>query len=140
MDIMLQGEKSGVEAADEIYSQFDIPVVYLTAYADENTVQRAKKTEPFGYLLKPFEERELQTTIEIALYKFEMDMRLRSRERWLTTILQSVGDGVVATDKEGNITFMNPFAEDLTGWSQDEALNKPLKDTFYIVGEEGEDH
>ena len=139
MDIMLQGEKSGVEAADQIYSQFDIPVVYLTAYADENTVQRAKKTEPFGYLLKPFEERELQTTIEIALYKFEMEMRLRSRERWLTTILQSVGDGVVATDKEGNITFMNPFAEDLTGWSQDEALNKPLKDTFYILREDGED-
>ncbi len=138
MDIMLQGERSGVEAADQIYSQFNIPVVYLTAYADENTVQRAKKAEPFGYLLKPFEERELQTTIEIALYKFEMGMKLRNRERWLTTILQSVGDGVVATDKEGNITFMNPFAEDLTGWSQAEALNKPLKDTFYILSEDTE--
>jgi len=139
MDIMLQGEMSGVEAADQIYSQFNIPVVYLTAYADEATVQRAKKTEPFGYLLKPFEERELQTTIEIALYKFEMEMKLRNRERWLTTILQSVGDGVVATDKEGNITFMNPFAEDLTGWTQAEALNKPLRDAFHIVGEEGEE-
>jgi CheY-like chemotaxis protein len=57
MDIMLQGETSGVEAADQIYSDFNIPVVYLTAFADEATLQRAKKTEPFGYLLKPFEER-----------------------------------------------------------------------------------
>jgi putative nucleotidyltransferase with HDIG domain len=64
VDVILQGEMSGVEAADIIYSHFNIPVVYLTAYADETTLQRAKETEPFGYLLKPFEERELQTTIE----------------------------------------------------------------------------
>ena len=108
VDVMLQGEMTGVEAADFIYSGYNIPVVYLTAYADEGTLQRAKETEPFGYLLKPFEERELQTTVEIALYKFKMEMKLRNRERWLTTILQSVGDGVVATDASGRIQFMNP--------------------------------
>lgn len=60
MDIMLQGKTKGVETADIFYSQLNIPVVYLTAYADETTLQRAKETEPFGYLLKPFEERELK--------------------------------------------------------------------------------
>jgi CheY-like chemotaxis protein len=67
MDIMLQGSMDGIEAAQEIRSRFNIPVVYLTAYADSHTLQRAKITEPFGYVLKPFEEKELQTTIEIAL-------------------------------------------------------------------------
>ncbi|MGB2906308.1 MAG: HD domain-containing phosphohydrolase [Candidatus Aminicenantaceae bacterium] len=135
VDVMLQGEMTGVEAADQIYSGYNIPVVYLTAYADETTLQLAKKTEPFGYLLKPFEERELQTTVEIALYKFKMEMKLKNRERWLTTILQSVGDGVVATDEKGCIQFMNPFAEDLTGWAQDEAMGKALKDVFHTLSE-----
>jgi len=126
MDIMLHGESSGVEAADEIYGRLNIPVVYLTAFADENTLQRAKKTEPFGYLLKPFEERELQTAIEIARYKFEMEMKLKNRERWLSTILESVADAVIATDYEGLVTFMNPMAESLTGWSQKQAASLPL--------------
>ncbi len=135
VDVMLQGEMSGVDAADIIYSNFNIPVVYLTAYADENTLQRAKVTEPFGYLLKPFEERELQTTIEIALYKYRMEMKLKNRERWLTTILQSVGDGVVATGEQGKIQFMNPFAEDLTGWAQEEAIGKELAEVFQVLSE-----
>ena len=135
VDVMLQGEMTGVEAADHIYSKYNIPIVYLTAYADESTLQRAKVTEPFGYLLKPFEERELQTTIEIALYKFEMEMKLRNRERWLTTILQSVGDGVVATDERGRIRFMNLFAQALSGWKQEDAAGKELHDVFSIQNE-----
>ncbi len=133
MDIMLQGEISGVEAADQIYSEFNIPVVYLTAYADETTLQRAKETEPFGYLLKPFEERELKSTIEIAIYKFGMEMKLKERERWLTTMLKSIDDGVIATDNKGNIAFMNPLAETLTGWRQENALNKPLNKVYKIL-------
>lgn len=133
MDIMLQGEISGVEAADQIYSEFNIPVVYLTAFADETTLQRAKETEPFGYLLKPFEERELKSTIEIAIYKFGMEMKLKERERWLTTMLKSIEDGVIATDNKGKITFMNPLAESLSGWQQAKALNKPLNKVYKIL-------
>ena len=141
MDILLQGEKTGVEAAGHIYKQFNIPIVYLTSYADEITLQRAKKTEPFGYLLKPFEERELQTTIEIALYKFKIEMKMRNRERLLSTILKSIDDGVIATDQEGMITFMNPLAEILTGWKQTQALGKPTNDIFNIRSEKtGEKH
>ena len=69
MDIRLKGAMNGVEAAQEIRARFDIPVVYLTALADENTLQRAKVTEPCGYISKPFGERELQAAIEIALQR-----------------------------------------------------------------------
>jgi CheY-like chemotaxis protein len=135
MDVMLQGEITGVEAAEQIYTTFSIPVVYLTAYADSTTVQQAKKTEPFGYIIKPFEERELQTTIEIALYKYKMQMELKDRERWLSTILKSIGDGVIATNKSGGITFMNPLAETLTGWKLNQALDRPLSDVFKIINQ-----
>jgi PAS domain S-box-containing protein len=78
MDINLEGEMDGVEAADELARQF-VPVVYLTAYSNDRTLQRAKITEPYGYLhlLKPFEERELQTTIEVAIYKHRAQEALR---------------------------------------------------------------
>jgi PAS domain S-box-containing protein/putative nucleotidyltransferase with HDIG domain len=135
MDVMLQGEITGVEAAEQIYTKFNIPVVYLTAYADSTTVQQAKKTEPFGYIIKPFEERELQTTIEIALYKYKMQMDLKERERWLSTILKSIGDGVIATNKIGSITFMNPLAENLTGWKLNQALDKTLGDVFKVMNQ-----
>ena len=94
---------------------------------------KAKKAEPFGYLLKPFEERELQTTIEIALYKFKMEMKLKERERWLSTILKSVGDAVIAANEKGHITFMNPLAESLTGWKNPENTSKPLSEIFRAV-------
>lgn len=135
MDIRLQGEIDGVEAASLIYREFNIPIVYLTAYADEITMERAKLTESFGYILKPFEERELQTSIEIALYKYKMEMQLKERERWLFTVLKSIGDAVITTDEKGTITFMNPLAEKLTGWQQKEALNKPLNEIFKTKNE-----
>jgi len=136
MDIVLKGGVDGISAAETIWDALDIPVVYLTAYTDETTLNRAKKTGPFGYLLKPFEERELQTTIEMALYKAKTDMELKARGRWLKTILQSSGEGIIATDKDGRIAFMNPLAERLTGWGQDEALAKSLREVFKTDGPE----
>jgi PAS domain S-box-containing protein/putative nucleotidyltransferase with HDIG domain len=136
MDVMLSGKTTGVEAADTIYSQLNIPVVYLTAYADETTLERAKETKPFGYLLKPFEERELKSTIEIALYKFKMETKLKERERWLFTILKNVEDGVIAADHKGKISFMNTLAEELTGWTQADALNKPLDKVYEVTNED----
>ncbi|MGH7930174.1 MAG: response regulator, partial [Candidatus Binatia bacterium] len=73
MDIHLKGRMDGIEAAEEIRAKDDIPIVYLTAYADEPTLQRAKITEPYGYVLKPFQTRDLQITIEMALYKHRME-------------------------------------------------------------------
>jgi PAS domain S-box-containing protein len=136
MDIFLNGEMDGIQAATQIRSRYNIPIIYLTAYADSSTLQRAKVTEPFGYVLKPFEERELLTTIEMALYKYRIEQRLKDSERWLATTLKSIGDGVVATDQDGRVKFMNPVAEALTGWKQDEALGKGLIDVFRLVSAE----
>ncbi len=135
MDIRLQGNVDGVTAAEEIRRRFRLPVVYLTAHADEATLQRAKVTEPFGYVLKPFEERELRTVIEMARYKHAAERRLADSERRYATTLASIGDAVVATDAGGRVTFLNPVAERLTGWPLAEAAGRPLTDVFRIVNE-----
>lgn len=135
MDVMLKGKMDGTEAANRIYKDLDIPVVYITAYADEKTLQRAKLTEPFGYIIKPFNEKELQISIEIALYKYQMETEHREKERWLSTVLENIGDAVIATDKEGKVTFMNPLAEKLTGWRQEEVSHTHLKRIFRIKSE-----
>jgi two-component system, sensor histidine kinase len=83
MDIILKGEMDGISCAGEMRSRFDLPVVYLTALADEQTLERAKLTGPFGYLLKPFDDRDLQPAIEIALYKHGMERRLRETQQQL---------------------------------------------------------
>jgi len=136
MDIMLRGKMDGIEAADQIRSQFNIPVVYVTAYADEDVLERAKVTEPFGYIIKPFEDRDLNTTIEIALFKHKMEKQLKESEEWLSTTLKSIGDAVIATEKNSQVTFMNPVAESLTGWHQEEARGRPLENVFNIINEE----
>ena len=81
MDIRLRGDMDGIKAAEQIRSQLDVPVVYLTAYADADTLERAKLTEPFGYIVKPFEERDLHTTVEVALYRHELESKLKEKER-----------------------------------------------------------
>ncbi|MEA1963611.1 MAG: response regulator [Candidatus Aerophobetes bacterium] len=136
MDILLKGEMDGIEAAEKIRNRFNVPVVYLTAYANENTLHRAKIAEPFGYILKPFGEKELYTAIEMALYKHEMESKLKKSERWLATVLKSIGDAVIATDTKGFVRFMNPVAEALTHWKQEEALGKDLTEVFNIINEE----
>ncbi len=135
MDIVLRGEMDGIETAKQIRSRFNIPVVYLTAYSDEKILERAKITEPFGYVIKPFNERELRINIEIALYKHEMEMELKEREQWLSATLKSLGEAVIATDRQGIIKIINPFAEVLTGWKREEALGKPVATVFNVISE-----
>ncbi|MBI4824887.1 MAG: EAL domain-containing protein [Nitrospirae bacterium] len=139
MDIVLKGEMDGIKASEIIHSRFNIPVIYLTAYADDAILQRAKLTEPLGYILKPFNERELRTAIEIALYKHEMETRLKKMERWLSITLKSIGDGVIATDKDMRVTFMNKVAEEITGWKHEDAMGKELAEIFNIKNGNSED-
>ncbi|MCQ1536172.1 response regulator [Methanosarcina sp. KYL-1] len=75
MDIMLKGDMDGVEAAKEIRARFNIPVVYLTAYSDSKIIERAKKTEPFGYIVKPFDEKDLHSSIEVALHRYRTEKK-----------------------------------------------------------------
>lgn len=140
MDIKLDGDMDGVEAAEQIHDRFKIPVVYITAYADKETLQRAKTTAPFGYVLKPFGVRELHSAIEIALHKHKMERQLIKNEQRLATTLKSIGDAVIATNTKGLITFMNPVSERLTGWKQKEAVGKKLTEVFNILNKENREN
>jgi PAS domain S-box-containing protein len=126
MDIMLEGEMDGVETAQQIRELYGIPVIFLSAYSDSETLGRAKLTEPFGYLIKPYKERELHTTLEITLYKHRMEKRVREHERWLDTLLRSIGDGVITVGIDGLLTSMSPVAEMLTGLNEAEQIKKNL--------------
>jgi len=136
MDIRLKGEMDGIETARLFRERFNVPVIYLTGEANDATLERAKATEPLGYLLKPIEEKSLYSTIEIALYKHRMDRRLRRIERWFATTLKSIGDAVMVTDTQGRVTFMNPIAEKLTGWKSAEAAGRPLTEVYQNVNAE----
>jgi two-component system cell cycle sensor histidine kinase/response regulator CckA len=135
MDIRIRGDIDGIETARLLKKRFDVPVIYLTAYADSETVARAKSTEPLGYLLKPVKLDELRSTVEVALHKHEMERRLRERERWFSTTLRSIGDAVVSTDATGKVTFMNPVAETLTGWTTTEARGRHVSEVVQLVDE-----
>lgn len=135
MDIKLKGEMSGIEAASQIRSRFDIPVIYVTSYTDEATLHKAKLTDPFGYIVKPFEDKELKTTIDITLHKHKSERELRASEQWFKTTLNSIGDGVITTDMDGLVTFLNPVAEALTGWDSSVAIGKGIGEIFHIINE-----
>lgn len=133
MDIMLKGGMDGIEAAGRIRKSMDIPIVYLTAYSDETTIERAKITQPFGYLIKPFQVRELNVSLDMALYKHDMERKLKESERWLNATLKSIGDAVITTDGKGIIKLINPYAEALTGWKHGYAVGRPLGEVFNVI-------
>ncbi len=135
MDIMLAGDLTGVETAEVVRQTFNIPIIYLTAYADEKTLKAAKETAPFGYILKPFEERELHSTIEMGFYRHQLESRLRESRQWFETTLRCLGDAVIATDGNGSVSFINPVAENLTGWETKDAVGKDLAKVFQVVDE-----
>jgi len=126
MDIVLKGRVDGIEAAAILWEKYSIPVVYITSFADDLTFERARLTEPFGYLIKPYEERELELTIEIALDKARMQRLVKEREQWLSTILKGIDDGIIVTDNRGKVTFINPSAQKITGWNEPDAIDQPV--------------
>ena len=126
MDVRLQGAMDGIEAAAAIRRQHDIPVIFLTSHSDADTVQRAARTAAYGYLTKPYQIKELHAGIEVALTKARMERQLREADRWFAHTLQCVADGVVVTDLEGRVRFLNPAAEQLTGWPLEEAIGQAV--------------
>jgi PAS domain S-box-containing protein len=118
MDIRLKGTLSGIDTAERIHQTLDIPVIFLTAHADTKTLEQAKQSLPYGYLVKPLEdERSLYASIEIALHKHRIENLLREREAWFASTLQTIEDAVITTDQSGHVTVINPKAQLLTGIS-----------------------
>lgn len=135
MDIVLAGEMDGIEAAERIRSQYDIPVVYLTAFADRRIISRAKLTEPYGYLVKPLSERELRSTIEMALYKAHMEKRLKEGEKRFRELAELLPQTVYEVDTEGTFTFINRSGLDACGYTY-EHVQQGLKLTDTVAPED----
>jgi PAS domain S-box-containing protein len=136
MDIRLKGKIDGIEAAKEIRERFNIPVIYLTAYADDQTLERALATNPFGYLIKPFQEKELRTTLEIALRRHQLERYLENREEWFLTTLNSIVNAAITTNYHGYINFINPAAVALIGWTESEVLGKNVIEILNFIDAE----
>ncbi len=150
MDIMLEGKMTGIEAAVEIRKKKDLPVIYLTAYANESTLSQAKLTQPFGYILKPFDEKNLVSTIEMAVYKHVLDRRLKENEERYRKLVEKspVAIGIL-TGRQ--IVYANPYAVKMFGAASEEELKSRyifdfiqgdfadrLKDTMLKIIKEGE--
>jgi PAS domain S-box-containing protein len=133
MDIRIKGDMDGAEAARILRERFDVPVVYLTAHADRDTLERAKQSRPLGYIVKPFHEAELHASVEMALYKHGHDRRSRGREQHVTDVLSALILGVTSVDQKEAVRMMNRAAEDLTGWSLKEATGTPVRQVLRLA-------
>lgn len=136
MDVHLPKGIDGVETAARIREQFRIPVVFITAYASTDLINRISLSEPFAYILKPFEESELHAALQIALLRHKLEVELYEQKQLLATTLNSIDDGVIVTGEDGMIQFMNPVAEKLTGWPQDEAVGKDLSIVYCLSSDD----
>jgi len=130
MDISLQDRKDGIEAAEEIRSQMDVPVIYLTAHSDSATLERAKVTEPFGFILKPFDARELATAIEMALYKHQTERRLRDSEQRLSIAKDAAQLGIFDHDAVSGIIHWDDRTRGLWGV----AVDTPVTFELFLSG------
>jgi len=128
MDINLAGEMDGIEAARLIRDHLGLPVVFLTAFAERDTFDRAIGADPFGYVLKPFTERELRTVIDIALFKHESVRKEREAREFLETIIQTAQDSYLLTDAQGRILSVNAACEVLTGYTERELMQMTVTD------------
>jgi PAS domain S-box-containing protein len=131
MDIELPGGIDGVEAASQIRAVYDVPIVYLTAHSEEETLQRAKLTEPFGYLIKPFDSRELRSIVEVALYKHEMAQRLQASTERFQLYYEKAPLGYQSLDRDGFLLEVNPAWLEMLGHDRDEVIGRPFSD--YVV-------
>jgi len=133
MDIKLKGVLDGIDVAGALYDQLKIPVVYLTAHADAEILERAKQTAPSGYVLKPFDDRTLRTAIELAFDRHRRERQLIDGGQRMAAAIGSIDEGVIVTEESGQVALMNRVAEVLTGWKQDEALGRPVGEVFTIL-------
>src|SRR4051812_835607 len=133
MDIRIDGPRDGIDAAREIRQKYHLPVIFLTSQADRSTLDRAKLTGPFAYLIKPLGTASLQSAIEIAFYTHRMERDLENQLVWLRSTLDSTPDATVITTRDGCIRCLNRAAERITGWTNQEAAGLPCAKVVNLV-------
>jgi PAS domain S-box-containing protein len=122
MDIALEGDMDGIEAAKRIRSRYDIPVIYLTAHSDKKTLDRAKVTEPLGYIVKPFERAGLHAAVEMAIYKYRAKRKLEEKDETFQNLAENAGDGILIVTTDGKHVYANRRAVEITGYSDSQLL------------------
>lgn len=130
MDINLEGELDGIESAKSISSRVCLPFVYITSSSDNSTIDRAKESNAYGYIIKPFNKRDLRATIEMALLRHQMESKVKENETRVTTILNSIADAVIVIDISGRIDYINDAAGKLLSLKREEILEKPVNDVL----------
>jgi two-component system, cell cycle sensor histidine kinase and response regulator CckA len=136
MDIHIDGQRDGIDAAQEVRTRHHVPVVFLTAHADRATLERAKAADPFGYITKPLGAASLHTSIEMAVYKHRMERQMEEQEAWHRTTLASVAEAIVVADPSGRIRTLNRAAETFSGWTAENAIGQRLETVVRLVEEE----
>lgn len=121
MDIVLKGETDGIQAASGI-KELDIPVIYLTAHSEESTIEKAKLTEPYGYIIKPYDPIELKYAIELALYKHKIEIKLKESEKQYRSILENIQDAYVRVNTDGRIIMVSPSAVSMYGFDSPQEM------------------
>ncbi|MFN6566878.1 diguanylate cyclase domain-containing protein [Dendronalium sp. ChiSLP03b] len=133
IDVSLAGEINGIQVADTIQNDFQIPVLQITEYSQYIKLHQKQLGKAFSYILKPFAEADLHIAIEMAIYKHQINNRLREEIQRMSAIIDSINCAVVVTYTNGHIQIMNPMAEVLTGWKQDEAFGRDLSEVVCLV-------
>lgn len=130
MDINLGEGLDGIATAEVIHKKYNIPVIFLTAYSDDKTLQRAKSTGPFGFMNKPFRQRELRATIEMALYRHSMNRKLAESEARYRTLAESAQDFIFLIDPQGNVQYINAYAASALNRTPGQITGKPFEALF----------
>jgi PAS domain S-box-containing protein len=133
MDIRLRGDMDGIDVAEQVRRELDIPVVYLTAYEDAETLARVGHSQAYGFIRKPIAAAGLQGAIEVALSKHRSERHLREQRDWLSASFAAVPDAVVVTDSSARICYLNRAGEEMTGCNCDDALGRPASDVLWLV-------
>ena len=115
MDIVIEGTVDGIDLSKVIHVKYDIPIIFISAFDDSEKLDRIKISNAYGYLLKPFKEKELYLAIEMAFKKYQLVRKLRHSRKQLKTTLKCMGEGLIATDKENKISYVNPKCEEILG-------------------------
>ena len=130
MDILLKGSEDGIYTSHRIREKFDIPIVYVTGYVEDDVIERAKETNPNGYIMKPFKYKELKTIIQLALSNYDMSRSNKLLSHEYEKAFTNLRCGIITTDNEGNLLFMNNLAEMYTGYDLNDVKNRFISDVL----------
>jgi PAS domain S-box-containing protein len=132
MDINLEGKLDGIESAKSINSSISLPFVYITSSSDYSTIERAKESNAYGYIIKPFNKKDLRATIEMALLRYQMENKVKDNENRVSTILNSIMDAVIVIDESGDIDYINAAAGRMLSLDKSEIIGRPIGETIKL--------